>query len=240
MNENTGGAGGFYYGVKFAYEDGADFIYLMDDDGKPYNETTFERIKRAGIKLYEENHLIFLNSLVTTNGTDLSFGFWPYVSLKKQIEKVHERAKDNIFMGRVNPFNGTLVSRELVEKIGYPRKEFFLSRDETDYMHRSVEAGATVATVIDSIYCHPSSKLECKKIGKLYVTIYQDLDREYYALRNVTYTYKDINKKRVIGICCIRFLTILLYEDQKVLRIKQIKIAVSDAKNNRMGKRGRK
>ena len=74
MEENFGGAGGFYYGVKFAYEE-ADFLWLMDDDGKPYNEFTFEKIYDVASKLYKKNKLLFLNSLVTYNGTDLSFGF---------------------------------------------------------------------------------------------------------------------------------------------------------------------
>jgi rhamnopyranosyl-N-acetylglucosaminyl-diphospho-decaprenol beta-1,3/1,4-galactofuranosyltransferase len=32
MHENTGGAGGFYEGVKRGYERGYDWLWLMDDD----------------------------------------------------------------------------------------------------------------------------------------------------------------------------------------------------------------
>lgn len=237
MDENTGGAGGFYYGVKFAYEAGADFVYLMDDDGKPYDNYTFERIKTACEEIYPKNKLIFLNSLVTTNGKDLSFGFWSNIPLDKQLDEVKARAEGYILKDRVNPFNGTLISKELVEKIGYPRKEFFLSRDETDYMVRSIKAGAFVATITNSVYCHPKSKLVIKKLGKLSVQTYADLDREYYYLRNMSFTYKDDNSKRIWAVCVIRFITIILYENQKLKRIKQIYTAVNDAKNNRMGKR---
>ena len=38
MNENTGGAGGFYEGVKKGYEKGYDWLWLMDDDGIPKND----------------------------------------------------------------------------------------------------------------------------------------------------------------------------------------------------------
>lgn len=34
LDKNIGGAGGFYTGLRFAYEDGYDFICMMDDDGK--------------------------------------------------------------------------------------------------------------------------------------------------------------------------------------------------------------
>ena len=35
MNENTGGSGGFHEGLKRAYLEGADWIWLMDDDIEP-------------------------------------------------------------------------------------------------------------------------------------------------------------------------------------------------------------
>ena len=152
MEENYGGAGGFYYGVKFAYEDGADFIWLMDDDGRAFNEFTFENIYNKAVTLHRNNKLLFLNSLVTYNGTDLSFGFTQKISLEQQLNNIQNEKKDNILYDKVNPFNGTLITKELVKTIGFPRKEFFLSRDETDYVNRSREVGATIATIVDSIY----------------------------------------------------------------------------------------
>ena len=38
MPENTGGAGGFHEGIKRAYEDGCDWIWVMDDDVKAEND----------------------------------------------------------------------------------------------------------------------------------------------------------------------------------------------------------
>lgn len=35
-------------------------------------------------------------------------------------------AKNGLIEGAANPFNGTLISRELVSEIGYPNKEFLL------------------------------------------------------------------------------------------------------------------
>lgn len=237
MEENYGGAGGFYYGVKFAYEDGADFIWLMDDDGKPYNEYTFEKIYNKAIELYRNNKLLFLNSLVTYNGVNLSFGFNQNVSLDKQLINIEYEKKENVLYNKVNPFNGTLITKELVSNIGFPRKEFFMTRDETDYMNRSKEAGATVATVVDSIYCHPKSKLIFKKIFGYSTQIYTDLDKEYYFIRNLTYTYKDNNKKKIFKFIVVRLITIVLYEDKKVKRINQVFKARSDAYKNIMGKK---
>lgn len=35
LSENTGGAGGFYSGMKWAVEHGADYVWIMDDDTIP-------------------------------------------------------------------------------------------------------------------------------------------------------------------------------------------------------------
>lgn len=237
MNKNYGGAGGFYYGVKFAKENNADFIWLMDDDGKPYNEYTFEKMYEVAIKLYEENKLLFLNSFVTYNGKDLSFGFDQKISKAKQLKQIEKDKQGNILFKKVNPFNGTLITKELVESIGYPNKDFFISRDETDYKNRSEKAGAIVATVLNSIYYHPQSKLAYKKIFGVSSQIYNDMDKEYYFIRNLSYSYKDNNKIKIWKFLFLRLITIVLYEDNKKERIKQMFIAKSDAYKNKMGKR---
>jgi len=53
MNENTGGAGGFYEGMKRAYEKTYDWFWLMDDDVEP-DPNCLQ-------KMFEENR-IFYNS----------------------------------------------------------------------------------------------------------------------------------------------------------------------------------
>lgn len=237
MEENFGGAGGFYYGVKFAFEEGADFIWLMDDDGKPFNELTFENLYNVALNLYKDNKLLFLNSLVTYNGVDLSFGFDSKIELGQQLKNIEKEKKENVLYNKVNPFNGTLITKELVEKIGFPRKEFFISRDETDYMNRSKIAGATIATIVNSIYCHPKSKLTFKTLFGYSTQIYSDLDKEYYFIRNLTFSYKDNNKKKILKFVIMRLLTIVIYEDKKLKRINQVFKAKSDGYKSKMGKR---
>ena len=56
----------------------------------------------------------------------------------------------------VIPFNGVLVTRELVDRIGLPREEFFIWGDDVEYLWRASEAGARVATVVGARVLHPS------------------------------------------------------------------------------------
>ena len=55
------------------------------------------------------------------------------------------------------PFNGVLVTRELVERIGYPRAEFFIWGDDVEYLWRAEAAGARIATVVDAHVLHPAT-----------------------------------------------------------------------------------
>ena len=134
--------------------------------------------------LYHELYLeiLLLNSLVTYDGVNLSFGFSSTIDKNKQLDSIEKEKIGNILYNKVNPFNGTLISKELVEKIGYPRKEFFCGRDETDYLKRSEKVGATIATILNSVYYHPESKSKFKKIFGYSTQIYEkkQFDKEYY------------------------------------------------------------
>ena len=49
-----------------------------------------------------------------------------------------------------------LVTRELAERIGYPREEFFIWGDDHEYRLRAERAGARIATVAAARVRHPS------------------------------------------------------------------------------------
>ena len=70
---NIGGAGGFYTGTKAAYDAGANWILLMDDDGKAADENTVSKLMETAEMLYAAGEpKLFVNSLVQ-QGEMLSF-----------------------------------------------------------------------------------------------------------------------------------------------------------------------
>ena len=69
---------------------------------------------------------------------------------------VRRAAEGGLIRGIVIPFNGVLVTRELVEGIGLPRAEFFIWGDDHEYRLRAERAGARIATVVDARVQHPS------------------------------------------------------------------------------------
>ena len=153
LPENTGGAGGFHDGLRWAVERGADLVWLMDDDGIPDDDCLATLLAHAG-------DLDFWGPVVVDRDDPERLVF--PIRLPGGTRVVHamadvRRAADGgLIRGIVIPFNGVLVTRDLVERIGLPRQEFFIWGDDHEYRLRAERAGARVATVVDARVRHPS------------------------------------------------------------------------------------
>lgn len=230
---NIGGAGGFYTGTKAAYEAGADYIVLMDDDGRAADEHTFENLLREAERLYAENPKIFVNSLVR-QGELLSFK----MDSKYTMAEALAAAKDGILDGEANPFNGTLVSRELVAEIGYPNPDFFIKGDEVNYKQRSFDAGAKVVTVVDSDYIHPRPETNERTVLGRKVPFFVEAPwKEYYAARNFTYMYKQNGWYKAIAfeLIFVKLLAILTMKCKKTAAVKMLAKGVKDGWQGKLG-----
>ncbi len=217
---NIGGAGGFFTGTKAAFEADADWIVLMDDDGAAADLHTFEVLFRAAEKLHQQNKRLFVNALVQ-QGDWLSFK----IDRMYSVEEALAAAKDGILEGAANPFNGTLVSRELVEAIGYPNPDFFIKGDEVNYKHRAFDAGALVATVVDARYIHPRPDThERTVLGKKMPFFVEAPWKEYYAARNFTYMYKQKGQYKAIAfeLIFVKLLAIMSMKCKKLDTMKML------------------
>lgn len=152
LDDNTGGAGGFHEGLRWALERGADLAWLMDDDGLPEPDCLARLLDRAGLDFWGP---------VVVDEADPERLVFP-IRLPGGSRVVHtmadarRAAEDGLIRGIVIPFNGVLVTRDLVERIGLPRSEYFIWGDDHEYRLRAERAGARVATVVDARVRHPS------------------------------------------------------------------------------------
>jgi len=236
LPENIGGSGGFYTALKMAYDDGYDYVCLMDDDGRPYNEKMMSSIVDIAKNKHKENELILLNSLVLSKDKyNLSFGLKDGIKTLDDVNNA--KNKENLIIDTINPFNGTLVSRELIDKIGFPNKDFFIKGDEQDFFVRALNVGAYVATVCDSLYFHP--KLERKKIRILWKTFYASSEspwKEYYRARNYTYMFKrDKKYQKAINQNIKQILWAVILNNKKWETIKMILKGWNDGKKGKLG-----
>ena len=152
LDHNRGGAGGFHEGLRVAVERGADLVWLMDDDGLPEPDSLKTLLDHDGLD--------FWGPLVVDEDDPGRLVF--PIRLPGGARVVHrtgdaERAaRDGLIRDVVIPFNGVLVTRALVERIGLPREEFFIWGDDHEYRLRAERAGARIATVVDARVRHPS------------------------------------------------------------------------------------
>lgn len=190
LAENAGGAGGFHEGMKRGFEQGFEWLWMMDDDGLPQTDTL--------AKLLEcPSHILFRGCLVTTDkdpaGDELAFGivtgsrvFWSVTELQLR------NGGARIVEGYANPFNGLLVSREVVRRIGLPKKELFIWGDETEYFLRAKRADVPIATVLGARFSHPPDRARRKPVRFGFMTLRMRLPPEdpfrcYVMVRNAAY-----------------------------------------------------
>lgn len=141
--DNSGGAGGFYTGMKYGYEKGYSFIWLMDDDGMA-DSLQLEKLKAGMLK----HNLYYANALVVNidNHEKTCFG--------SNVKKIQE----NEIIDHMDPFNGTIIRKELISQIGFIKKEMFIWGDEQEYTKRVLRTKFKTGTVTDAIHYHPLFK----------------------------------------------------------------------------------
>lgn len=147
---NDGGSGGFYAAMKEAFNRGYDWLWLMDDDGLPDRKELKELYNKS-----VEYHLQYANALVLDikDPTHFSFG----LSKGRLVYTVEDAKKKPVIEDVANPFNGTFVSREVIEKIGFIKKEMFIRGDEIEYFLRTKKNRFKIATVPSAVHLHPKS-----------------------------------------------------------------------------------
>ena len=149
---NTGGAGGFHDGLAWAMERDADLAWLMDDDGLPEPDCLALLLRQEGLDFWGP---------VVADEADPSSLVFPVrlpggTQVLHTVNEARAAARDGLIRDVVIPFNGVLVTKELVDRIGLPRAEFFIWGDDHEYRLRAERAGGQVATVVDARVLHPS------------------------------------------------------------------------------------
>jgi GT2 family glycosyltransferase len=152
---NEGGAAGFSFGIKKAYEHGADWIWLMDDDTIPVPDA-LEQLTAALDKLAVHKERIgFLSSEV----------HWVDGSLHRMNRSLVEKKQDvlerfsfvteaGFTLVKGGTFVSMLLSADAVEKLGLPIKEYFIWSDDVEYSMRIIASGLAGIEVVSSTVIH--------------------------------------------------------------------------------------
>lgn len=240
--ENVGGAGGFYRGIEHAYKSGYDWIWCMDDDVYPESDCLEKLLKQdsenVGIlcPLRKQNEKIFITEIKRFNLTN------PFKSL--HIYALNEedlKMKDTINIEGM-AFEGPLIKREVVEKIGLPNKDLFLLYDDSDYGYRSVSVGYQIKLVTRAILNKEKFFANDDRVTQ----VQKGKWKLYYHIRNTVYFNRKYGKN--VWVRNLRSLGVMLQYHSYVLKnvlfnkkyqlndMKEFYHAYRDGKDGRLGK----
>lgn len=148
--DNVGGSGGFYTGIEYAYNTGADWIWCMDDDVFPRATCLEELLKEA-----KDEKIGILAPRRLMEGEIFCHDFQQY-NLTNPFASMYVQRLDNPKVNapieiKGTAFEGPFIRREVVEKIGLPNKDLFIFCDDTDYCIRTVQAGFKIIYVPNAL-----------------------------------------------------------------------------------------
>ena len=234
MNDNRGNAGGVQEAMDFAFTEGVDAVWILDDDSWPRPDALEALIKEPwDPKVVRHSLQIDPNTGKFT---------WPLqIANNNQgwsmINSIEALPNTDFTTSRII-WTGALVSREVREKIGAVNGALFIRGEDEDYPLRIEEAGFTQAAARHSILDHPgpSGIIRWKFFGKhlFFEPALADW-KLYYKVRNMVWL-----KKRQAGalhafVMGMAYLVVTAKIDG-LHRVALVAEAAMDGWKNRLGK----
>ena len=174
--ENVGSSGGQYTGMKRALETDCDYIWVMDDDVVPESDCLEKLIAKNDVyKIvapvrYNIDGSLFWNETIKFNLNNPFQSLWDGIN-----NKDYYNSQSELVYTEGLTFEGPLIARSIVEKIGLPEFKFFIYGDDSEYMLRALKNGYKT-------YLVKSAKLVRKLPAP---NLLKDFNwKHYYIIRN--------------------------------------------------------
>ena len=186
---NLGGAGGFAFGIKEAFNQGYDYAWVMDDDSIP-SKMAYEELRKIVDLKYPFS---FLASAV----------YWIdgriFPMNRPTIERVCDEHTEAIKNSKVIPiqscsFVGCFFPLKNVAEIGLPISDFFIYGDDVEYTRRMRKLGPAY-WVMDSEIIHEAPSINGADVATASV---DRLGRFYYQYRNGMYIARKYEFRDVL------------------------------------------
>ena len=241
LDENIGGAGGFEAGMRVAFENNLDWVWMMDDDAEPHVDA-LEKLVLVATK--PQN--IYCSLATCGEETSWIVGLVELTPLRSTLRRVGLR-KDVPVVAEVDsmPFLGFFIHRELIEIIGLPDADFFIAADDLEYCIRAKHAGAQIIVAGNSLITHPKSRPYVISLpGRILHGLELPPWKRYYDTRNRLFIarrhYSVGLYMQVILATFIRMITTLIREQKRCAQLRAYLAGIIDGLLGRGGKRHEK
>lgn len=227
LNENIGGAGGFATGMQYALENGADWVWVSDDDAYPEKDAL--KIANEFLEGHKDDNISAICGMVLKKGKDIDLGHRRYVKkgllrLKEINSRKDDYLKDN-FEIDLFTYVATIINAEKMKQVGISNKDFFIYYDDSDHAARLGKVG--------KIICIPKIRVnhDVDEVAK--ITDYSW--KTYYLFRNKLFFLKNNFKRRYVNIEIILIL-LRIFKKRNRSCTRLILDAIKDFKNKKFGK----
>lgn len=202
--ENTGGSGGFYRGIKEAYERDFDWIWVMDDDAFADNKAVQE-----------------LNTAIENHGQDQDYCFYSNNDEDVNFIGIEKNIKEAMFVGFA-------VTKKIIKNIGLPRNDFFIYFDDAEYCERIIKNNYKILKLKNSIINHRSfieNEFHEMRILNFKISFHKMSDfKLFYYLRNRLLMYDTLSIKwfKVVVYYMFLYPKIFILTNQRKIAAKAI------------------
>lgn len=181
LSHNLGPAAGFGVAIREALGSGADFVWMMDDDGVPGDRSCLASLLATASD--EKADLVSPLILDIDQPDRLAFPIRQCGRTRFTAATLQDTRLIDDF---AHLFNGALIDTRVFQRIGLPDPRLFIRGDEVEFMLRARRAGLRILTDRRVTFLHPSCGPEVHPIlgGRFYAMVPNDATKCFYQFRN--------------------------------------------------------
>jgi rhamnopyranosyl-N-acetylglucosaminyl-diphospho-decaprenol beta-1,3/1,4-galactofuranosyltransferase len=244
MAENLGTGGALAAGLNYAaLVKRHDWVWTLDDDSVPNHDTLEALLQGADSATSTEGNAGMVAPLPVHLEAGACYAplLWRDGFVKPPAELLHQP----IWFADLVISSGCLVRRDVVEKIGLPRVDFFIDFVDFEYCLRARSHGYKIAVITGAKLAHQignSRKVHLPGYSRLWLE--QAPFREYYMSRNLAYAAwwlypSNATKRFVAGYLARHAGGVLLFNSNKLACLKKMVQGFWDGRRASLGIRFR-
>ncbi len=263
--ENEGSAGGYKAGLEyFTTQTSANFVWLLDDDNMPATDALIKLTEQWDAIPGSENqkalfslrpdrkqHVMIAQGEDATRFYRVPNSFMGFNVFRAPLNKYYKLRDRFVRRNQIKrnatvpyaPYGGVFMHKEMISLIGYPKAEFFVYADDSEYTYRITEKGGKIWLIPGSEITDIDKSYGITYKRQFWRSIFLDLwsFRTYYQVRNSVYFYDQTNvsNRMIYGLNKWLFLSgqwLMSKLSNKQANYKKLLKAIHDGLTGSLGK----
>lgn len=231
LEENIGSAGGFSAGMKYFLETESDYLLILDDDNEPekgfidlyinsfsiFPKERKDKVILSGRRVFTDENLFYKNTPFYSPKYMFGYNLFNpkvvYMLIRKHFKKDTKRKEEDfspIYIKKDLAWGGTIFSRKIIEKTGFPLEYLFTYEEDFEYGLRAIEKGFQIFQLY--VPYIKDVDMSNRSDGFISILIEETGDfRTYYRVRNNAYLAHSLYKTNIVLLYLNFILTLFIF-----------------------------